>query len=233
MSNHPRRRLVVALSVLAIMLGVAFMPTLLAQRVAQTQQDLPLKTVTLSGKVGTKQVGPNRSNDPRPSRSTYSRTGSRPQPLSAAQRAILFKGRARAATKTFKLTPARPIFADKAYIVFVEPQAVIPEPDGGDAYFGGGSTPGSSPGLFFGFEGKAGQLYAIDISVFNNPHPAFGANGIYTLTNSNDDVTQTIPYSSGDQHITAYVTPEQNGRLSYSLQCSRWWTFYSIEVTEL
>src|SRR5687767_1021809 len=175
MSNHPRRRFVVALSVLAMMLGVAFMPPLLAQRVGPTEQDAPLRTLTLSGKVGT-----NRSDDPRAGRSTYPQTGSRPQPLSEAQRAILFKGRARAATKTFTLTPARPILADKAYLVFVEPQSVIPRAEGGDAHFHGGSTPGSSPGLLFSFNGKAGQLYAIDISVGN--HPAIAANGIYTLT---------------------------------------------------
>jgi hypothetical protein len=53
MLNHPRRRVVVALSVLAMSMGMAFIPTLLAQRVTQKQQGEPLRTLTLSGKVGT------------------------------------------------------------------------------------------------------------------------------------------------------------------------------------
>lgn len=231
MSNHLRRRFVVALSVLAMILGVVFIPTLFAQRVAPTPQDAPLRTITLSGKVDgltnsstDPQAGPQPGSRPRP-------LGSRPRPLSQAQRAILFKGKARAATKSFTLTPAQPTFSDKAKIFFVEPVAVIPEADGGAADFHGGSTPGTSPGLGFSFNGKAGQLYALDISVGN--HPTYGA-GTYTLSNSSvQGATQTIPYSGGDLHITAYVTPEQSGRLRYTLQCSKPWVSFSIEVTEL
>ena len=225
MSNHPRRSLVIiALSVLAMMLGVVFMPTLLAQRVASTQQDAPLKTLTLSGKVGT-----NRRADPQAGRRTDSQARPRPQPLSQAQRAILFKGRARAATKSFLLTPGQPTFSDKAGIYFMDPFHVFPDADGGDVWFNGGSR----SHLGFLFKGKAGQLYAIDISVGN--HPALsGDGGIYTLSNLEvPGATQTMPYSSGGLHITAYVTPEQDGQLRYELRCSGNWFFYSIEVTEL
>ncbi len=190
------------------------MPTLLAQRVAPTQQDAPLKTLTLSGKVGT-----NRSTDPQ--------AGSRPRPLSQAQRAILFKGRARAAINSFTLTPRQATFSDKARIYFTDAQTVSPLADGGYALFEGAST----GRLYFEFKGRAGQLYAIDISVAN---PTFATNGIYTLTNSNvPGATQTIPFGHGNLHITAYVTAEQDGELTYDLQCSKNWAFYSIEVTEL
>lgn len=229
MSNHPGRRLVVALSVLAMIPGVVFIPTLFAQRVAPTPQDGPLKTVTLSGKV----EGFNRGTDPRAGRSPYSRTGSRPQPLSEAQRAILFKGRARAATKSFTLTPRQATLSDKARIYFLNAEMVVPleiadyAEYGGHVQFDGGST----PRLVFRFKGKAGQLYALDISVGH----WVGANAIYTLSNTNvPGATQTIPNSDGgDLHLTAYVTPEQDGELNYELQCSRHWAFYSIEVTEL
>lgn len=226
MLNHPRRR-ILALSVLAMMLGLAFMPTLLAQRVAPTQQDAPLKTLTLNGKVGTK-------------RSTDLQTGSRPRPLSRAQRDTLFKGGSgidslnssnsmkTQAVKSFTLTPNQPTFSDKARIYFVDPLAVYPTASGGDAWFDGGST----GRLYIEFRVKAGQLYAIDISV--GSHPALGANGIYTLTNFYvPGATQTIPYGSGAQHITAYVTPEQDGWLTYYLWCSKPWIFFSIEVIEL
>jgi len=212
MLNHLRHRFVVALSVFAMSLGMSFIPTMLAQRVTQTQQDVTLRTLTLDGKGGA-----NRRTDPQ--------ADSRPRPLSRAMRATLFKGRA--TVNSFTLTPKQPTFSDKARIYFMHALTVYPQAGGGYARFEGGST----GRLYFDFKGKAGQLYAIDISV---NVPTLVTTGIYTLTNSNvPGATQTIPLEHGGQHITAYVTAAQDGSLTYDLQCSKEWAFYSVEVTEL
>lgn len=223
MLKHSPRR-IVAFSLLAISLEMAFIPPLFAQRVAQRQQDAPLKTLTLSGKGGTP-------------RSATPQAGSRPRPLTRTQKLALFKGKT--PIKSFTLTSARPVIPDKAGLDFMLSQDVIsyvfPEGQSRADFKGADDTVSEywymtpHPYLSLWFRAKAGQLYAIDFSVSSNSQD----DGTFTIYNPKSRVTQIMPAEGSEQHITAYVTAEQDDWLYYYLSCSKSWTFYSVEVTEL
>lgn len=209
MLNHPRHRVDVALSVLAMVLGVAFIPTLLAQRVAPTPQDAPLRTLTLDGKGGTPMIA-------------NTQAGSQPRPITRAQRLTLFKGRT--PIESFTLTPKQPTFSDKAGIYFVSPSLVMPNLFSFSyAAFGGGST----GRVYFYFKAKVGKHYALDFSVRSI------SEGTFTVTNPFSEDTLTTPAGVAQaKHITAYVIAGSES-LEYYLMCSSQWEFFSVEVTEL
>lgn len=218
MLNHPRRRvLVVALSMLAMSLGVVFIPTLFAQRVAPAQQDAPLRTLTLDGKGGTPRIA-------------NPQARSQPRPLTRAQRLTLFKGKT--PIESFKVNPQHPHIDNKASLSFIKPVSVFPSAGGGPphANFPSGSE-SSYLGLFLK-KMKVGQLYALDFSVYSH------SEGTCTITNHYTDVTQTTPVGpvGGSSHITAYVVAEgayEHENLYYLLRCSSEWMFFEVEVTAL
>ena len=220
MLNHSRRRIVVALSVSAMILGVAFIPTLLAQRVTQTQRDAPLRTLTLDGKVGNRRT-------PSPP------AGPPPRPLTQAQKLILFKGRIPVAIHSFRLSPDKPTIPNKGALEFKQPIKVhphtLPHPYSGDtvscAEFSGDNTDSN---LLILFKATGGQLYALDIDAFSWTQP-----GTFTIRNDASMATQTVTVVSTNDRITAYVRADQDGWLRYTLFCSRNWRFNSVEVTAL
>ena len=214
MLTHPSRRVVViALSTLAMSLGMAFIPALFAQRVAQNQRRTEsLKTLTLSGKGGT------------PS-SAEPRAGSRPRPLTQAQKATLFKSRTVFNSNSFTLSPDKPVFSDKAWLTFKRPVRVDSSPDDSHAQLPGASN-NTTNYVELRFRTKVGQLYALDYSVYGQQGRTF------TIFNPNSGAAQTIP-AEGTQHITAYVMAESE-LLVFWLVCTEGiWEFYSVEVTAL
>lgn len=218
MLKHSRRRVVIALSVLAMGLGMAFIPSLLAQRVAQNSQDAPLRTFTLGGKVGTK-------------RSTVTpHAGSRPGPLTRAQKMTLFKGRELAPTNSFTLFPSKPLLPDKGKLTFRNVIIASPGPyvgEGGNIIDEGNVWFLTEGELTLHFKANAGQVYAIDFSVWGV------GTGTFTIVNiQNPGVTQSTS-TTGTQHITVYVEAEGDGWLGIRMTRSNQWEFYSVEVTRL
>lgn len=213
MLNHPRRRIVGALSVLAMCLAMAFIPTLFAQRVApKRQQGETLKTLTLSGKGGARRL-------PTP------RTGTRPRSLTPAQKVELFRGRT--PKQHFTLTPDKPIFSDKAGLFYEGANLFASQEKPGYYEVEFEEETGCSyQRLGFYFHATAGKLYALDFSVYTQ------GEATYTVENRWTEATQTTPVEHGTTHITAYVTAEDD-YLTYYLSCSSEWSFFSLEVTEL
>jgi hypothetical protein len=214
MLNH-RCRVAVAISILALTLGMAFIPTLIAQRVSRQQpqpQGGTLKTLTLDGKRGNVKM-------PIPP------GASRRRALTQAEKVILFK--AKLPVDSFKLTPADPAVPNKANLFFINAD-VFSRGGGGPPFARLASDAVSYVGLHARL--KVGKLYALDFDVYSQTDQAF------TVTNIGTEVTQTTPGTVGDLHITAYVMPEgpyEVENLYYQLTCPSEWTFYSVEITEL
>jgi len=224
MSNRPLRKVLVALSVMVTSLALTFISSPAQRRAEprpQRQQTGPLKTVTLDGKGGV-----NRSNSPQAG-------SSRPRPLTQAQRFALFKGKvvATSSYNHFKLTPDKPVFADKAWLRFVAPKDVYPKYS--NVNFSGAddisTSPLTTPHLEISFEAQVGKVYALDFEVWAL---AYQTGGNFTFLNPFSNAQQLVPVEESGQHLTAYVEARAPTLLFY-LGCTNSWTFYSVEVTQL
>ena len=212
MLTHPSRRVaVIALSTLAMSLGMAFTPALFAQRVAENQRRTEsLKTLTLSGKGGT-------------STNAEPRGGSRPGPLTQVQKEILYKGAT--VRNSFTLSPNKPVILNKAWLKFKNAEMVDSSWLTNFATLPGARN-NTTNYIELSFKAKVGRLYVLDFNVFGLE------GGTFTVFNPHSDSAQTIP-TEGFQHVTAYVMAEGEW-LHFRLSCTgETWTFFSVEVTPL
>lgn len=209
LTNPSRRIAVIALSTLAMSLGMAFISALFAQPVAQNQRRADsLKTVTLSGKGG-------KPSDAEP------RGGSRPEPLTQVQKEILYKGAT--VRNSFTLSLDKPAIPDKAWLILKNAETVDFSANPYARIRGARNN--TTNYVELRFPGKVGQLYVLDFSV--------GAEqgGTFTIYNVYSDTSQSVP--TGTQHVTAYFMSE-GGNHIFRLSCTRnLWSFHSVEVTPL